>query len=224
MQVILKQDVDHLGYAQDVVDVKRGYWRNYLRPRNLAETATAGRVADLLAQMERRRSLEARSAEEATELQEMLGRTSISVSAHAGPQGKLFGSVGSHDIVRTLENTRKLRVDARKVKLDEPIKALGTFAVPIDLGHGVTAELSVTVTEIQATEDELKQLAADAEAAEKAAIAAVDRAEEAAAAAASNAEATETPDTAEAAAPAPEAVAEGESGEVAEPSADADAS
>jgi large subunit ribosomal protein L9 len=223
MQVILKQDVDHLGYAQDVVDVKRGYWRNYLRPRGLAETATPERVAELVSRMERRRALDAQSAEEAESLKELLGRTTITVSAHAGPQGKLFGSVTAQEIVRTLENTRKLRVDAKKVKLDEPIKALGTFAVPIDLGHGVTAELSLTVSEIEITQEERERMAEEAEAAERAAIEAVER-QEAAEAAAAEAAANPQPeaDAAEGDASAEQAP-EAEAAADEAPAADADA-
>lgn len=158
MQVILKSDVDHLGYANDVVDVRRGYWRNFLRPRSLAETATAAHVRELTAAMERRRSVEARNTGEADELKLLIDRTEIVVAAHAGPQGKLFGSVTANEIVRVLEATRKLRLDSRKVKLSEPLKALGTFKVPVDLGHGVTSELTVEVTELQMSEAELTRI------------------------------------------------------------------
>lgn len=199
MQVILSSDVDHLGYAGDVVDVRKGYWRNYLRPKGLAETATAGKMAELSAAMERRRAADARDAAEARELAELLQRTTVVTSAQAGESGKLFGSITTAEITRTLEATRKLRLDHRRLKLTEPIKALGTYMVPVDLGHGVHTELTVTVTEISMTDEERARLAEAAAQAEADAIAAVEAAEAAAAAAA-----------AEAAAPAADADADSE--------------
>lgn len=182
MQVLLKSDVDHLGYSGDVVDVKRGYWRNYLRPRGLAETATTDRVKVLADAMERRRAMEAENAAEAQALKELIDRTSVTVAALATPQGTLFGSVSGADISRVLEATRKLRLDPKKVNLDEPIKALGTFQVPVDLGHGVTAELTVEVEESKLSAQELARLEAEKIAAEHAAEAARLKAEARAAA------------------------------------------
>ncbi len=182
MQVLLKADVNHLGYSGDVVDVKRGYWRNYLRPRNLAETATAEKVRELAEAMERRRAMEAGNATEAQVLKELLDRTSITVAALATPQGTLFGSVAGPDISRVLEATRKLRLDPKKVVLDEPIKALGTFQVPVDLGHGVKAELTVEVEESKLSAQEIARLEAEKRAEENAAEAARLKAEARAAA------------------------------------------
>jgi large subunit ribosomal protein L9 len=202
MQVILKEDVDHLGFAGDVVDVKKGYWRNFLRPRSLAEAATGGRIADMLARMERRRAADARDETEAQELQHLLQRTVLSIPAHAGPQGKLFGSVTAFDISRAIESARKLRIDAKRIQLAEPIKALGTFMVPIDVYPGVVAEMKTMVVQSSATEEELARMAADAKAAEEALVARIE-AEEAAKeaaerAAAESAAAAEAGDEAEA--------------------------
>jgi large subunit ribosomal protein L9 len=182
MQVLLKADVDHLGYKNDVVDVKRGYWRNYLRPRGLAETATSEKVRELAEQMERRRSMEAANTTEAEQLKELLDRTNITVSALATPAGTLFGSVGGAEISRVLEATRKLRLDPKRVALDEPIKALGTFQVPVDLGHGVKAELTVEVEESKLSAQEIARLEAERRAEENAAEAARLKAEARAAA------------------------------------------
>jgi large subunit ribosomal protein L9 len=182
MQVLLKSDVDHLGYSGDLVEVKRGYWRNYLRPRGLAETATSDKVKDLADAMERRRAMEADTAAEAQALKELLDRTSITVAALATPQGTLFGSVAGADISRVLEATRKLRLDPKKVSLDEPIKAIGTFQVPVDLGHGVKAELTVEVEESKHSAQEIERLEAERVAAEHAAEAARLKAEARAAA------------------------------------------
>ncbi|MCW2924495.1 MAG: ribosomal protein [Thermoleophilia bacterium] len=204
MQVLLKSDVDHLGYKGDVVDVKRGYWRNYLRPRNFAETATAEKVRELTEAMERRRSVDASNAGEANTLKELLDRTTVTVSALATPQGTLFGSVAGPEIARVLEATRKLRLDPKKVVLDEPIKALGTFQVPVDLGHGVKAELTVEVEESKLSAQEIARLEAERRNEENAIEAARLKAE--ARAAAGN---------------APAAPAEGEDGEAAEGDAEA---
>lgn len=182
MQVLLKADVDHLGYRNDVVDVKRGYWRNFLRPRGLAENVTAARVRELAEQMERRRSMEATNASEAEHLKELLDRTTVSVSALATPQGTLFGSVSGAEISRVLEATRKLRLDPKRVVLDEPLKTLGTFQVPVDLGHGVKAELTVEVEESRLSEQEMARLEAEQRAEENAAEAARLKAEARAAA------------------------------------------
>lgn len=186
MQVILKNDVDHLGYTGDVVDVKKGYWRNFLRPRSLAEAATGGRVAEMTAKMERRRAAEARNEDEAKELQALLNRTVLTIPAHAGPNGKLFGSVTAFDIARAVESARKLRVDAKRINLAEPIKALGTFMVPVEVFSGVVAEMKTMVVQSTATEDELARMASDAKAAEEALVARIE-AEEAAKAAAERA-------------------------------------
>jgi large subunit ribosomal protein L9 len=220
MQVLLKADVNHLGYSGDVVDVKRGYWRNYLRPRNLAETATSTKVRELESAMERRRAMEADNAAEAEVLKELLDRTSITVSALATPQGTLFGSVANADISRVLEATRKLRLDPKKVVLDEPIKALGTFKVPVDLGHGVKAELTVEVEESKLSAQEIARLEAEKRAEENAAEAARLKAEARAAAgkAPLEDEATEPTETGEATEPGDAAA---ESADLAEGEADA---
>lgn len=172
MQVLLRSDVDHLGYSGDLVEVKRGYWRNYLRPRGLAETATADKVRDIAARMERRRAMEASDSAEAQVLKELLDRTTVTVAALATPQGTLFGSVGGAEISRSLEATRKLRLDPKKVDLDEPLKAIGTFEVPVDLGHGVKAELTVVVEESKLSAQELARVEAEKRTAENAAEAA----------------------------------------------------
>lgn len=216
MQVILKSDVDHLGYAKDVVDVKRGYWRNFLRPRGLAETATPAMLRDLAETMERRRAGEAKNAAEAAELKTLIDRTSIIIGENAGPTGQLFGSVTAADISRVLEATRKLRIDAKKIQLDAPLKTIGTFQVPVDLGHGTKAELSVEVIEQKLTEEQLARLEAtrraEAEAEEAAQLKAEAKAAAAAAAARGEVPAAEG-----------DAAAEGDDAAADETPADADA-
>lgn len=163
MQVILKKDVDHLGYSGDVVEVRKGYWRNYLRPRGMAEQATDAIVQDLLSRMERRRAAEARNEDEANELAGLLSRTVLTIGANAGPQGKLYGSVGAAEIARAVESARKLRLDPKKIKLDEPFKAVGTYMVPVEVFPGVRAEMKTMVVAARTMTEE--EAAAEAAAA-----------------------------------------------------------
>lgn len=158
MQVLLTEDVDHLGYEGDLVDVKKGYWRNYLRPQGKATGVTKGMVKDLTDRMERRRAADVRNKDEATELRAMLSRTTIEVAAVAGPQGKLFGSVGNDDIAKALEAKRRMKIDPKKLILDDALKALGTYMVPIHLYEGIRAELTVVVVAKEVKEEDLPEV------------------------------------------------------------------
>jgi large subunit ribosomal protein L9 len=144
MQVILRSDVEKLGLKGDVVDVKRGYARNFLLPRKLAEVATPGRVAEIRRVEEERARHEARSAEQASEIAETLTKTVLRFDVKAGPTGALFGSVTPTDIAEELWRTRKIRVDRRKIDLDV-IKRIGRYAIPIHVFEGVTAEVKTLV-------------------------------------------------------------------------------
>jgi large subunit ribosomal protein L9 len=144
MQVILLQDVDKVGLRGDVVDVARGYARNYLLPRRLAETATPARVAEL-AKIEAQRALhEAKSFEQAQEIAATLADTVLRFEVKAGPTGSLFGSVTATDVADELWNKSKIRVDRRKIALD-PIKRIGRYAAPIELFQDVDIEVSMLV-------------------------------------------------------------------------------
>ena len=144
MDVILLQDVDNVGLRGEVVSVSRGYMRNYLRPRRLAEEATEAKVAELARRDAQRARHEARSAEEAEAIAETLRKTVLSFEVNAGPQGTLFGSVTPTDIVDELWRTRKIRVDRRRVELD-PIKRIGRYAVPIAVFEDVRVEVKTLV-------------------------------------------------------------------------------
>jgi large subunit ribosomal protein L9 len=139
MEVILTSDVEKLGLKGEVVDVKRGYARNFLLPRRLAEVATPGRVAEIKRIDEERARHEARSAEHAAEIAATLQKTVLRFEVKAGPTGALFGSVTPTDITEELWRTRKIRVDRRKVDLDG-IKRIGRYSIPIHVFEGVTAE------------------------------------------------------------------------------------
>jgi large subunit ribosomal protein L9 len=144
MQLILLQDVDSLGLRGDVVDVARGYARNFLLPRKLAEVATPARVAELRRVEAQRARHEARSAEQAQEIAEVLNKTVLTFEVKSGPTGSLFGSVTPTDVVDELWRTRKIRVDRRKVGID-PIKRIGRYAIPIEIFEDVNVEVKTLV-------------------------------------------------------------------------------
>ena len=144
MEVILTRDVEKLGLKGEVVDVKRGYARNYLLPRRLAEVATPGRVAEIRRIDEERARHEARSADQAAEIAATLTKTVLRFEVKAGPTGALFGSVTPTDVAEELWRTRKIRVDRRKIDLDV-IKRIGRYSIPVHVFEGVTAEVKTLV-------------------------------------------------------------------------------
>ena len=172
MQVILLADVEKLGLRGDVVDVARGYARNFLLPRKLAENATPARVAEIQRVDAERAKHEARSAEQAQEIAELLGKTVLRFEVKAGPTGSLFGSVTPSDIADEIWRTRKVRVDRRKIAVD-PLKRIGRYTIPIELFQDVGAEVKTLVVPEGGDlppEEELAALeAAEAEAAAAAA-------------------------------------------------------
>ena len=142
---ILLQDVESLGERGDVVDVSPGYLRNYLQPRKLAEPATAGSIK--VAQ--RRRDDAERAAREAEERAQenagLLGRTVLTIPQQAGDDGRLFGSVTPQDIADAIREARGIRVDRRKIHLEEPIRHTGTYMVVVEVADGVTAAVKTMV-------------------------------------------------------------------------------
>lgn len=144
MEVILLQDVEKLGLRGEVVDVARGYARNYLLPRRLAEVATTARVSELQRVEAQRSKHEARSAEQAEEIAALLAKTVLTFEVKAGPTGALFGSVTPSDVADEIWRARKVRVDRRKVAID-PIKRIGRYAVPIEVFEDVRVEVKTLV-------------------------------------------------------------------------------
>jgi large subunit ribosomal protein L9 len=180
MDVILLQDVDKLGLRGDVVSVSRGYMRNFLQPRRLAEQATTARVAELERRESERARHEARTAEQAEEIAETLRKTVLRFEVNAGPRGTLFGSVTATDVADEIWRTRKIRVDRRKIDLGDPIKRIGRYELPIVLFEDVRVDVKTLVVPIGGElppEEELEQMAAE-EAAEAAAAAEEQAAEE----------------------------------------------
>jgi large subunit ribosomal protein L9 len=168
MEVILLSDVDKLGLRGEVVNVARGYARNFLLPRRLAEPATAGRVAELKRLDEQRARHEARTAEQAEHVADVLRKTVLTFEVKAGPTGALFGSVTTTDIADELWRTRKVRVDRKKIDTDS-IRRIGRYAVPIHVFEDVVAEVKTLVVpeggELPPEEELAAMEAAEAEAA-----------------------------------------------------------
>jgi large subunit ribosomal protein L9 len=144
MDVILLRDVEHVGLRGDVVSVARGYARNYLLPRRLAEEATGARVAELRRRDEQRARHEAKTAEQAQSIADTLTKTVLRFEMKAGPTGSLFGSVTPTDIADEIWRARKIRVDRRKIAVDN-IKRIGRFEVPIDVFQDVRVEVKTLV-------------------------------------------------------------------------------
>jgi large subunit ribosomal protein L9 len=148
VDVILREDIEKVGLRGEVVSVSRGFMRNYLQPRGLAEVATPGRVAELEKRDSERARHEARTFEHAQEIAETLRKTVLRFEVNAGTRGTLFGSVTPTDIADELWRTRKIRVDRRKIDLPDPIKRIGRYEVPIDVFQDVRVEVKTLVVPI----------------------------------------------------------------------------
>ena len=144
MEVILLDDIEKLGLRGEVVNVARGYARNFLLPRRLAEPATPAKVAELRRRDEQRARHEARTADQAHQIAEVLAKTVLRFEVKAGPTGSLFGSVTPTNIADELWRTRKVRVDRRKIGIDT-IKRIGRYEVPIELFQDVQGMVNTHV-------------------------------------------------------------------------------
>jgi large subunit ribosomal protein L9 len=144
MEVILLNDVEKIGLRGEVVNVARGFARNYLLPRRLAEVATPAKVAEIQKREQQRARHEARSFDQAQEMADTLGKTQLRFEVKAGPTGSLFGSVTPTDIADEIWRVRKIRVDRRKIDIDT-IKRIGRYEVPIELFQDVTVGVNATV-------------------------------------------------------------------------------
>ncbi|MGH2943306.1 MAG: 50S ribosomal protein L9 [Solirubrobacteraceae bacterium] len=144
---ILLQDVEHLGERGAVVDVSKGYLRNFLIPRRLAQPATKGALDEARRRTEAADRVTQALVAKATEDAEVLSRTVLTISQQAGDDGRLFGSVTNQDIADAIEEARGVKVDKRKVHLEEPIKNVGTYVVVVEVAEGVTASVKTMVVE-----------------------------------------------------------------------------
>jgi large subunit ribosomal protein L9 len=145
MRVILRSDVSELGKRGDILDVSDGFARNYLVPKGLAMKATAGAESQA-AGMRRARDLrDAQDRAAAEEVATTLVPKVITVTARAGTEGRLFGSVTAADVVAAIESQANVRIDRRKLVLGEPIKTLGTHTVPVKLHAEVEFPVTLDV-------------------------------------------------------------------------------
>jgi large subunit ribosomal protein L9 len=168
VEVILRSDVDKVGLRGEVVNVTRGYARNFLFPRGLADAATSARVAEVRKVEDRRARNEAKTFEDAQSVAEKLAKVEVRFDVKSGPTGSLFGSVTPTDIADQLWEKHKVRVDRRKIGGDA-IKRIGRFQVPIELFQDVTVEVRTLVVPEGGElppEEELEALAAADEAAQ----------------------------------------------------------
>jgi large subunit ribosomal protein L9 len=162
MEVLLKQDVDKLGLRGEVVNVARGYARNFLLPRGLAEVATPALVKELEKRDAQRARHDAQTVDEARALATRLEALELRFDVTAGPTGSLFGSVTATNVADRLWEQEKLRVDRRKLEMDT-IKRIGRYTVPLELFTDVTAQLKLVVApegEELPPEEELAELEA----------------------------------------------------------------
>lgn len=145
MQVILTSDVEKIGSRGEIVDVSRGYVRNFLIPRGLAEVATAGKLQEAQRRMEEETEREQRMAERAGEIAETLNKSVITIEARTGEDERLFGSITAANIARAIEDARDIHLDRRRIRLEEPIKSLGTHQVPVHVHGEIEANVKVIV-------------------------------------------------------------------------------
>ena len=145
MEVLLKEDVEHLGHRGDVVKVADGYGRNYLLPRKLALQATAANRAEIEQVKAKALRLAAKEKVDAEQQVPVLEAVELSFARKTGENDQLFGSVTSADVAHALE-AKGHAIDRRKIGLDEPLKQLGEYHIPVKLHREVTAHIKVTVT------------------------------------------------------------------------------
>jgi large subunit ribosomal protein L9 len=145
-QAILLQDVENVGSRGEVIDVSPGYLRNFLLPRKLAHAATPGALVEAKRRMEAAEQAARDAADRAQENAALLSRTVLTIPQAAGEDGRLFGSVTSEDIANAVKQARGLKIDRRKVHLEEPIRTTGTHMVTIEVHDGVTADVKTIVT------------------------------------------------------------------------------
>jgi large subunit ribosomal protein L9 len=145
MRVLLRSDISGVGKKGDIVDVAKGFARNYLFPTGSALVATGGVEAQAASMRKSRALRDAQDKEVAEAVAAVLGAASVKITARAGPEGRLFGSVTTTDIAEALQAQTGAVVDRRKIQLAEPIKTVGPHAVPVHLHAEVDAELAVEV-------------------------------------------------------------------------------
>lgn len=148
MKVILLEDVKSLGKKGEIVNVSDGYARNFIFKKNLGKEATSKNLNDLKLQKQNEEKVAAENLQKAKELAEELSDKSVTLAIKAGSDGRAFGSVSTKEISAAAKEQLGYSLDKKKMHLNEPIKNIGTFHVPIKLHPKVTAELKVIVKEL----------------------------------------------------------------------------
>lgn len=144
MKVILRDHVTNLGERGEIVNVARGYARNYLVPKGLAFEATSGNIRTIELQKKVWEAREVKVVEEAQEFAARLSAVELSVTKKAGESETLYGSVTNAEIAELL-SAKGIEIDRRKIHLEEPIKSLGEFTIPVKIHPKVTAEIKLKV-------------------------------------------------------------------------------
>ncbi|MGK2937270.1 MAG: 50S ribosomal protein L9 [Solirubrobacteraceae bacterium] len=147
-EAILLQDVESLGEKGTVVDVSKGYLRNFLIPRKLAQPATKGALVEAQTRIERAEREAREFVARAQENANLLNKTVLTIEQQAGDDGRLFGSVTNQDIADAIKAARGITIDKRKVHLEDPIKNVGTHMVEVEVADGVTASIKTMVVEL----------------------------------------------------------------------------
>jgi large subunit ribosomal protein L9 len=145
MLAILLKDVDNLGSAGEAVDVSPGYLRNYLLPHRLAQPATKGALEEAQRRREAAEKAAREAEERAGETVALLSKTVLTIQHRAGEDGKLYGSVTNAEIAEAISEARGLRIDRKKIRLEEPIREVGTYMVEVEAGGGQTAKVKTIV-------------------------------------------------------------------------------
>jgi len=146
-QAILLEDVESLGQRGEPIDVSPGYLRNYLIPRKLAAPATPGALEQAQQRQAAAEKAERLRAEREAQAASLLSKTVLTIEQRADNGGKLFGSVGPKEIADAIREARDLRIDRRKVRLEQPIREIGTHMVEIELADGTVATVKTIVAE-----------------------------------------------------------------------------
>ncbi len=146
-EAILLKDVEGIGEKGTVVDVSKGYLRNFLIPRKLAQPATRRAVQAAQQRTEAEERARAAAQTRSQEDAELLNRTVLTISQQAGDDGRLFGSVTTQDIADAIREARGLTVDRRRIHLEEPIRHVGTYMVVVEVDDGVTSTVKTIVSE-----------------------------------------------------------------------------
>jgi large subunit ribosomal protein L9 len=144
-EAILLKDVEQLGEKGAVVDVSKGYLRNFLIPRRLAQPATKGAIEEVQRRQQAEERAEREYVERAADNAALLNKTVLTIHEQAGADGRLFGSVSAADVAGAIREARGLRVEKQNVHLPEPIKNTGTYMVVVEVVEGVTATVKTMV-------------------------------------------------------------------------------